>query len=251
MAREDKLQIMGILNVTPDSFYSESRKQTEKEIGVRTEEIFEQGSDIIDVGAVSTRPGASTISEEEEMTRLKLALNIVRKIKNDAVISVDTARASIARFVVEEMGVSIINDISGGKDSQMFTTISAIHIPYILTSSAADIKTMKSDFEKNIALLNQYGHDSIILDPGFGFGKTLEDNFHILNDMEELHTFGLPILVGLSRKSMIYNTLHCTPDEALNGTTVLNTIALCKGASILRVHDIKEAAEAIKLYQHL
>ncbi|MCQ2114365.1 MAG: dihydropteroate synthase [Bacteroidaceae bacterium] len=251
MVREDKLQIMGILNVTPDSFYPESRKQTEKEIGVRAEEIFEHGGDIIDVGAVSTRPGASTISEEEEEKRLTLALNIIRSIKNDAVISVDTTRASIARFVVEEMGVSIINDISGGQDNKMFTTISALHIPYILTSNSADIKAIKSDFEKNITLLNQYGHDSIILDPGFGFGKTLEDNFHILNNMEDLHTFGLPILVGLSRKSMIYNTLHCTPNEALNGTTVLNTIALCKGASILRVHDVREAAEVIKLYQHL
>lgn len=240
-------RVMGILNATPDSFFSDSRMQTEREIAYRTTEIVEQGGDIIDVGAYSTRPGASEVPVEEEMARLRVALQVIRREQPDAILSVDTFRADVARMCVEEYGVSIINDVSEMADEAMARTVARLGVPYILMSVQPTLREMLIGFADKVQRLRDYGAKDIIIDPGFGFGKTLEQNYQLMYELEKLHVLGLPLLVGISRKSMICKRLNCTPAEALNGTTVLNTIALTKGASILRVHDVSEAVETIRL----
>lgn len=240
-------RVMGILNATPDSFFSDSRMQTEREIADRATEIVEQGGDIIDVGAYSTRPGATDVPVEEEMARLRFALQVIRREHPDAVLSVDTFRADVARMCVEEYGVGIINDVSEMTDEAMARTVARLGVPYILMSVQPALREMLIGFADKVQRLRDYGAKDIIIDPGFGFGKTLEQNYQLMYELEKLHVLGLPLLVGISRKSMIYKRLNCTPAEALNGTTVLNTIALTKGASILRVHDVREAVETIRL----
>jgi dihydropteroate synthase len=239
-------QVMGILNVTPDSFYAGSRTQTEYEIAQRAHQIVEEGGSIIDVGGYSTRPGASEVSEAEEMERLHFALAIVRKALPSIAISVDTFRPDVARMAVEEFGADIINDISEG-DVDMYRMVARLRVPYILMSQQATIHDMLLSFAEKVQQLRDFGAKDIILDPGFGFGKTLQDNYKVMNELEKLSIMELPILVGISRKSMIYKLFGFTPNEALNGTTVLNTISLMKGASILRVHDVKQAIECIRI----
>lgn len=255
-------KVMGILNVTPDSFYSGSRKQTEDEIRGRVHEIISEGGDFIDIGAYSSRPGADDVSPEEEMNRLRTGMKIVRELAPDIPVSVDTFRADVAKMSVEELGVNIINDISGGElDSAMFPTVAKLGVPYILMHMKGTPQTMQQSphyddivkevtlyFAEKVQKLRDLGQKDIILDPGYGFAKSLEHNYQLLHHQEMLQVFDLPILVGVSRKSMIYKLLGTTPQEALNGTTVLHTIALTKGASILRVHDVKEASECIKLW---
>lgn len=258
-------KVMGILNVTPDSFYTESRKQTDYEIETRIRQMMEEGADILDIGAYSSRPFADDVSPEKEMQRLRQGLSILRKLYPEAIVSVDTFRADVARMCVEEYGVQIVNDISGGRlDPEMFKTVAQLGVPYILTHMKGTPQTMQKApyyedvmeevcafFQSNIRELQDAGVKDIILDPGFGFGKTVEHNYQILHNLDELHLFHLPLLAGFSRKSMIWRVLNITPQEALNGTTVLNTISLLKGAHILRVHDVKECVEVIKLTQAL
>ena len=239
-------QVMGILNVTPDSFYAASRKQTEQEIAECARRIVAEGGTIIDVGACSTRPGFQEISEAEEMERLRFGLGIVRRELPDGVISVDTFRPDVARMAVEEFGVGIINDVSEG-NPRMFRMVSRLRVPYISMSQQPTIREMLLSFAEKVQQLRDLGAKDIILDPGFGFGKTLEQNYQIMGELDKLQVMGLPLLVGVSRKSMIYKLLGFTPEESLNGTTALNTIALMKGASILRVHDVKEAVECCKM----
>ncbi|RGX92487.1 dihydropteroate synthase [Segatella copri] len=257
-------QVMGILNVTPDSFYSGSRKQTEMEIAQRANQIIEEGGSIIDVGAFSTRPGADEVSEEEEGRRLKFALDIVRREQPDAAVSVDTYRPTLARKCIEEWGADIINDVSEGgitgianvplkqrqeEYPEMFRVVGELKIPYILMSVQPTLETMMKGFAREVQQLRDLGAKDIILDPGFGFGKNLIQNYQIYNEMEKLNVMELPVLVGISRKSMIYKLLGGDATTSLNGTSVLDTIALMKGASILRVHDVKEAAEAVKIIE--
>lgn len=259
-------KVMGILNATPDSFYAGSRKQTEREIAERTNQIIFEGGAIIDVGAFSTRPGAAEVSEAEEMERLRFALAIVRRESPDAAVSVDTFRPDVARMAVEEFGANIINDVSEGGLTgivnqpldqtnetypAIFRMVSQLRVPYILMSVQPTLRDMLLSFSKKVQQLRDLGVKDIILDPGFGFGKTLEQNYQLMGELEKLSVMELPLLVGISRKSMIYKMLGLTPDEALNGTTVLHTIALTKGASILRVHDVKEAVECIRLVKSL
>ena len=239
-------QVMGILNVTPDSFYAGSRTQTEQEIAQRANQIVEEGGSIIDVGGYSTRPGASEVSEAEEMERLRFALAIVRKALPSIALSVDTFRPDVARMTVEEFGADIINDVSEG-DVEMYRMVARLRVPYILMSQQPTIRDMLLSFAKKVQQLRDFGAKDIILDPGFGFGKTLQQNYQVMNELEKLSMMELPYLVGISRKSMIYKLLDFTPNEALNGTTVLNTISLMKGASILRVHDVKQAIECIRI----
>lgn len=239
--------VMGILNATPDSFFSGSRAQTEIDIARRANEIVEQGGAIIDVGAYSTRPGASEVAQEEEMRRLRTALHIVRREHPDAVVSVDTFRSDVARMCAEEYGVNMINDVSELADPAMAPTVARLGIPYILMSVRPTLREVLMSLSAKVQQLRDCGAKDIIIDPGFGFGKTLEQNHLLLNELEKLHALGLPLLAGMSRKSMIYKRLGCTPAESLNGTTALNAIALMKGASILRVHDVKEAVEIVKL----
>ena len=255
-------QVMGILNVTPDSFYAGSRKQTEREISERCIQIIEEGGSIIDVGAFSTRPGAPEVSEEEEMARLRYGLEIVRREHPDAILSVDTFRPDVARMAVEEYGVAIINDVSEGgltgvvntplKEEKgpypaIFRMVARLGVPYILMSVKPTLEDMIRAFSKEVQQLRDLGVKDIILDPGFGFGKTLEQNYRLLENMEKLQALDLPILVGVSRKTMIFKLLGTDPAGSLNGTSVLHTIALQKGASILRVHDVKEAVETIRI----
>lgn len=251
-------QVMGILNATPDSFFAGSRRQTEAEIADRANEIIEQGGTIIDVGAFSTRPGADEVSEKEETERLRRALAIVRREQPDAVLSVDTYRPAVARMCVEEFGADIINDVSEGgitgivntpihEEESMFETVARLRVAYILMSVKPDLYSMMKAFAAEVQQLRDLGMKDVILDPGFGFGKTLEQNYRIMDGMERLHELGLPLLVGISRKSMISRLLQTDASGALNGTTVLNTIALLKGASILRVHDVRECVEAVKI----
>ena len=253
-------QVMGILNVTPDSFYTGSRKQTEREIACRVEEILTQGGSIIDVGACSTRPDSEPASEQEETDRLRKALAIVRQEAPNAVISVDTFRPNVARLVVEEFGVDIINDVGAPANSQeliansqqaMFRMVSRLRVPYIYMSRQATMRDILLDCAKTVDLLRSMGQKDIVLDPGYGFGKTLEQNYSVMAEQERMKALRLPILVGISRKSMIYRLLDIQQDEALNGTTALNTIALMKGADILRVHDVREAVECIKIMRGL
>lgn len=251
-------KVMGILNATPDSFFAGSRRQTEAEIADRANEIMEQGGTIIDVGAFSTRPGADEVSEREETDRLRHALAIVRREQPDAVLSVDTYRPAVARMCVEEFGADIINDVSEGgitgivntpihEEESMFETVARLRVAYILMSVKPDLYSMMKAFAAEVQQLRDLGMKDVILDPGFGFGKTIEQNYRIMDGMERLHELGLPLLVGISRKSMISRVLQTDASGALNGTTVLNTIALLKGASILRVHDVRECVEAVRI----
>jgi dihydropteroate synthase len=254
--------IMGILNVTPDSFYDGGRYQTEKVIIKRAEQIAEEGALIIDIGACSSRPGADNISREEEMKRLDSALRIVRKRLPDAIISVDTFRSDIAKTVVTDYEADMINDITaGGADRNMIDTIAGLKVPYIIMHIKGTPQNMQVNpeyddlieeiikyFSEKLQKIKLAGICDVVIDPGFGFGKTLEHNYEILHRLDEFKIFELPVMVGLSRKSMIYKALGSSPEEALNGTTVLNTMALMNGANILRVHDVKEAAETVKLF---
>lgn len=253
--------IMGILNVTPDSFFSESRTPDEEHIAQRVKQMMNNGADMIDIGGYSSRPGANDVSTEEEMNRLRRGLRIIRKLYPDVPVSVDTFRADVARMCIEEEGADIINDISGGMmDRQMFRTVAQLHVPYIMMHMQGTPDSMQLAphydnlrqevmlyFAERIDRLCQMGAKDIIVDPGFGFGKTMEHNYELMAHLEDFHVFGLPLLVGISRKSMIYKLLGGTPQTSLNGTTVLNTIALTKGAHILRVHDVKEAVEAKRI----
>ena len=243
-------QVMGILNVTPDSFYADSRKQTEEEIVVRCNQIMTDGATMIDIGGCSTRPGATVATEAEEMKRLRFALDIVRRELPYSVISVDTFRPDVARMAVEEFGADIINDISGG-DIEMYRMVARLRVPYILMSQQPTLREMLLTFSKQVQQLRDFGAKDIILDPGFGFGKTLEQNYEVMNELEKLLVMELPLLVGISRKSMIYKKFGYTANESLNGTTVLNTVSLMKGASILRVHDVREAVECVKIVSQL
>nr|WP_320036825.1 dihydropteroate synthase [uncultured Bacteroides sp.] len=256
-------QVMGVLNVTPDSFYSGCRTQTDEAIADRARQILEEGASIIDIGAYSSRPNCVDISPEEELNRLRYALKILNEVHPDAIISVDTFRASVAEVCVKEYGVAIINDISGGEmDKNMFDTIIGLQVPYIMQHMQGTPQNMQNSphydnlmretflyFSEKIQTLHDRGLNDIILDPGFGFGKTLDHNYELLSHLEEFKIFELPILVGLSRKSMITKLLDIPTTEALNGTTVANTIALMKGADIIRVHDVKEAVQAVKIVQ--
>ncbi len=258
-----KPMVMGILNATPDSFYSGSRKQTEAEIADRANQIIAEGGRIIDVGAFSTRPGgADEVSLEEETERLKRALEIVRREQPDAIVSVDTYRPLVARRCVEEFGADIINDVSEGgitgivgkeihEEGDMFETVAQLGVPYILMSVQPTLAKMMQNFAAEVQRLRDLGAKDIILDPGYGFGKTLEQNYEIMSEAERLLALELPVLVGVSRKSMIYRLVGGDPTTALNGTTVLHTVSLQKGASILRVHDVKDAFETIRIVQQL
>lgn len=239
--------VMGILNVTPDSFYAGSRVQTADAIRQRAHQIMAEGGGMIDVGACSTRPGGEVVSEAEEMRRLEMALPIIKEAEPNAILSVDTFRASVARRMIEDFGVDIINDVEEGRDKAMFETVAELGTPYILMSVAPTIETMLLGFAEKVNQLRALGQKDIILDPGFGFGKSLEENFVVLNEMEKLHVLDLPILVGISRKRMIHQTLDITAADSLNGTTVINTWALEKGAAVLRVHDVRAAVEIVKL----
>ena len=255
--------VMGILNVTPDSFYAGSRMQTEIDITHRIEQIVGEEAGIIDVGAYSSRPNAENVSPAEEMERLRMGLGILRKVQPDAVVSVDTFRADVARMCVEEYGVAIINDIAAGEmDGDMFRTVADLNVPYIMMHMQGTPQNMQQNphydnllkevfmyFARKVQQLRDLGVKDIILDPGFGFGKTVEHNYELLAHLEEFRIFELPLLAGVSRKSMIYRLLGTTPQEALNGTTVLDTICLLKGADILRVHDVREAVETVKIVE--
>ena len=259
-------QVMGILNVTPDSFYAGSRKQTAEEIAERANQIISEGGTMIDVGAFSTRPGAAEVSEAEETERLRFGLDIVRREQPDAVLSVDTFRPEVARMAVEEFGADIIKDVSEGGLTgivntplnqtdetypAMFRMVAQLRVPYILMSVQPTLRDMLLSFSKKVQQLRDLGVKDIILDPGFGFGKTMEQNYQLMSELERLSVMELPLLVGISRKSMIYNLLGLTANDSLNGTTALNTVALMKGASILRVHDVKEAVECVKIMKSL
>ena len=240
--------VMGIMNVTPDSFYANSRVQTAEAIRQRAHQIVAQGAKIIDIGACSTRPGGVVVSAEEEMQRLAFALPIVKEAEPDAILSIDTFHADIARRTIEEFGADIINDVEEGKDPEMFRTVAELGAPYILMSTAANLHDMLIDFSREVQELRDLGQKDIILYPGFGFGKDpVAGNYELLSVMERLQVMELPILVGISRKRMIHQLLGITAAESLNGTTILNTIALLKGANILRVHDVREAVEAVKI----
>lgn len=257
--------VMGILNITPDSFFAESRKQGEQEIVARVAEILTQGGKIVDIGAQSTRPSSTLLSSKEEIERLKPALNIINKEFPDAILSVDTFYSDVARFCVEEHGVGIINDISGGEmDKNMFDTVASLNVPYILMHMRGTPQTMNqlTDYEnliqdifyyfsKKIAELHLKGVNDIIIDPGFGFSKTIDQNYELMASLKGFSIFELPLLVGISRKKMIYNLIDSTAEESLNGTSILNTFALQNGADILRVHDVKEALEAVKITEKL
>ena len=243
-------QVMGIINVTPDSFYAGSRKQTEQEIVERARQIVTEGGAIIDVGAYSTRPGAQDVPESEEMERLRFGLGIVRRELPDSIVSVDTFRPDVARVAVEEFGADIVNDVSEG-GTAMFRMVSNLRVPYILMSQQPTMRGMLLSFAEKVQQLRDFGAKDIILDPGFGFAKTLEQNYQVMGELEKLLVMELPLLVGVSRKSMIFKLFGITPNESLNGTTALNTISLMKGASILRVHDVREAVECCKIVGQL
>lgn len=258
-------RVMGILNVTPDSFYAGSRMQSEQEIAARVEQILAEGGEMIDIGAYSSRPGADDVSTAEEMERLRRGLSIVRRMAPQTVVSVDTFRADVAQMCVEEYGVQIINDIAGGElDDRMFSTVARLQVPYILMHMQGTPRDMQQHphydnllvevmqyFARKVQQLRDLGAKDIILDPGFGFGKTLEHNYELLSHLEEFRLFELPLLVGVSRKSMIYRLLGGTPADALNGTTALHAISLMKGADILRVHDVRQAVEVVNIYQQM
>ncbi|MDR2129704.1 MAG: dihydropteroate synthase [Odoribacteraceae bacterium] len=255
--------VMGILNVTDDSFYDGGKYISETQVIERVNEIVRQGAAIIDVGACSTRPGAVVVSEEEEIARLSFAVELIRKYHPRLPVSIDTFRANVVREICRCLGEVIVNDISGGTmDERMFETVAALNTPYILTHIQGTPREMQQnpcyrdveqevyDFlDERIRCLHGMGFHRIIVDQGFGFGKNIAHNYRLLDRMERFLDLGYPLLVGVSRKAMIWKLLDITPREALNGTTVLNTIALLKGADILRVHDVKEAVEAVKIYR--
>lgn len=258
-------KVMGILNITPDSFYEGSRKQTEKEIAERVVQIVEEGADIIDVGGYSSRPSAVYVEEDEEMRRLKYGLEILFRKAPDAVVSVDTFRSGIARRCVEDFGVAVINDISAGAlDGRMFETVAGLQVPYIAMHMKGSPQTMMEHtdyanlmqeillyFAEKVNQLHQTGVNDVWIDPGFGFSKTTAQNYTVLDRLEEFHIFGLPLLAGFSRKTMIREVLATSPAESLNGTTGLNMFALTKGTHILRVHDVKEAVQTVRLYKRI
>ena len=261
----DRPVVMGILNVTPDSFFAGSRKRTEADIAVRIEEILAQGGDWIDIGGYSSRPDATPVTADEEMRRLELGLEILRHDYPSVPVSVDTFRADVARYCVEKYGVAMINDISAGElDPEMFRTVADLKVPYIMMHMRGTPQTMASltdytnlmdeimlYFAEKVRQLCLMGVSDLILDPGFGFSKTLEQNYELMAHLREFGIFDLPILVGISRKRMIYQLLGGTPEESLNGTTALHTYALLNGADILRVHDVKEAVEAVRIVQKI
>lgn len=250
-------RVMGILNATPDSFYAGSRVQTERAVCDRVEQILREGGTMVDVGACSTRPGGDVASEAEETERLRMALGAIRKAFPDVVISVDTFRPTVAKMAIEEYGADIINDVSGGGEPtaegerEMFRIVALSRVPYILMSSKSNIHDMLIEMAESVQQLRALGQNDIIIDPGFGFGKTLEDNYTVLSHLDKLQAMELPVLVGVSRKRMIHQLLGVSIDEALNGTTAVNTIALMKGASILRVHDVKAATETVRIIHNL
>ena len=257
----DRPWVMGIINVTPDSFYGGSRVEDEQTLVERVQAMLDDGADVLDIGACSTRPGSEQVDARGEMQRLDWALGIIRRVSPDVILSVDTYRADVARRCVMEWGTDIINDISGGTiDEDMFSTIADLQVPYVLMHTRGTPETMASmtDYDnvaadvlewmaRRIDELRQMGVADIIADPGFGFAKTMEQNYELLARLDAFHALDAPLLVGVSRKRMIYTPLDCTADEALNGTTVINTLALQQGAHILRVHDVKPAVEAVKL----
>jgi dihydropteroate synthase len=258
-------RIMGIINVTPDSFFSGSRAESEGEIIEKTARMLEEGADFIDIGGWSSRPGAGEITHGEEEKRVINAVRAVSSEFPEAVISVDTYRSEIAERAILEYGAAMINDIAAGEaDSRMFGTVARLKVPYIMMHMQGKPETMQENpfyedvtaevirwFSERIVRLQSMGVNDIIIDPGFGFGKNIRHNFELLNHLRDFSVTGLPLLAGVSRKSMIWKTLGITPEEALNGTTVLNTVALLAGADILRVHDVKEAVQAVKLVQSL
>lgn len=257
--------VMGILNVTPDSFYDGGHYETETAIIGRIHQIVEEGAGIIDIGAYSTRPGAAMVDKKEEVARLAPAVELVRKYYPSVPVSIDTFRSEVAREIYHCLGEVIVNDISGGTmDTEMFGFIAETRLPYVMMHIQGTPQTMQKNpvyrdvtkevyrfFEERTDLLRAAGMENIILDPGFGFGKTLDHNYELMNHLDLFQELGYPLLVGISRKSMISRLLETTPAEALNGTTVLNTIALMKGAAILRVHDVKEAVETVKIVERL
>lgn len=256
--------VMGILNITPDSFFDGGKYTTEEDWILRTKQMIDEGADIIDIGACSTRPGAKDVPETEESERLIPVIRSVRKKFPEILVSADTFRATVAEKAVEA-GASMINDISGGTmDENMFATVAKLQVPYVLMHIQGRPQTMQLNphyenvtqevynyFEEKINVLKKLGFDKIILDPGFGFGKNTEHNFQLLKDLEKFKSFGFAILVGFSRKSMVNKVLNTKPEDALNGTTILNTIAIEKGATILRVHDVKEAKEVVRINAYL
>ena len=253
--------VMGILNVTPDSFYSGSRKQSEEEIVSRVRQILEEGGKIVDIGGQSTTPTSTLIPAKEELKRLEPTLRLIRKEFPNTILSIDTFYSEVAGPAVEKYGVNIINDISGGQiDDNMFETVARLNVPYILMHMRGTPQTMQQHthydnfiqdilyyFSEKISKLNLLGVNDIIIDPGFGFSKTTDQNYQLMAYLKYFNIFDVPILVGISRKSMIYKLLECTPQESLNGTSALNTFALLSGANILRVHDVKEAVECVKI----
>ena len=252
--------VMGILNLTPDSFYANSRVEANKNLIQRAEETLQAGATILDVGAFSTRPGAEEVSEKEEMQRLKAGLLLLKKELPNALLSVDTYRSNVAKMCVEEFGVDIINDVSEGgitgrtnvlleEEQQMFKTVAQLKVPYILMSVKSDIVSMIKSFVTELNELHALGVKDVILDPGFGFGKDLKQNYEVLYHLEKLSVLDAPVLVGASRKRMIQQLLNVDATHSLNGTTVVHTLALMKGASILRVHDVQEAVEAIQIVE--
>lgn len=249
-------RVMGIVNVTPDSFFADSRQQTDDAVARRVEQVLAEGAAIVDVGACSTRPGGQPVSEDEEWKRLSTALTIVRRVAPESVVSIDTYRPQVARRAVEEYGADIINDVGGPltgnpteRSDDMLRMVARLGVPYIYMSRKATVRDILLDFAQTVDTLRTMGQKDIVLDPGFGFGKTLQQNYQVLAQMERMAMTGLPLLVGLSRKSMIYRLLDTDPQGALNGTTALHAIALLKGASILRVHDVREAVETVRLVQ--
>ena len=257
----DRPWVMGIINVTPDSFYSNSRVTDEQALVERVQAMMADGVDVIDVGACSTRPGSESVDAQGEMERLEWALAVIRRVAPDVILSVDTYRADVARRCVEQWGIDIINDISGGTlDEKMFQTVADLQVPYVMMHMRGTPETMSglTDYDnvtaevlnwmsRRIDELRQKGVQDIIVDPGFGFAKTVEQNYELLSRLEAFHSLEAPLLVGVSRKRMIYMPLDCDANQALNGTTVVNTIALMQGSHILRVHDVRAAAEAVKL----
>lgn len=253
--------VMGIVNVTPDSFYAGSRKQTESAVTERIETILREGGDMIDVGGYSSRPDAAEVTAAEEMERLALALRILDRHYPEVTVSVDTFRAEVARAAVETYGAALVNDISAGElDEAMFSTVADLQVPYIMMHMRGTPQTMQQQtdyadlmgeimayFSRKVEQLRLLGVNDLILDPGFGFSKTMDQNYELMSRLTDFDLFELPLLVGVSRKSMIYKFLGGTPEESLNGTTVLHTFALLNGADILRVHDVKAAVEAVKM----
>ncbi|MDR0799769.1 MAG: dihydropteroate synthase [Dysgonamonadaceae bacterium] len=258
-------KVMGILNITPDSFFQASRKQTEKEIAERVQQMVSEGADLIDVGGYSSRPSATFVSEQEEIERLRYGLGILFREAPGAIVSVDTFRSEVAKICVEEYGAAIINDISGGElDTQMFDTVAKLQVPYILMHMRGTPQTMMENtqydnlmqeillyFSKKINELHQKGVNDIWIDPGFGFSKTTDQNYEVLQNLEQFGIFELPVFVGLSRKTMIREVIQTPAEDALTGTIALNMFALTQGANILRVHDVKEAVQTVRIYHKL